>query len=640
MRANIKTNIKRGIAVGLIAIMAAVGPMQTLQPKDAGNGASAVAKAAETKKSHYIGEVRLAVDKEADKAKQILTDAGYEVIDQNLNEDVGSKWNKQGVQAVYMGIKRTDDESKAIRDMKTMNMLGNYSFSDLEKWVKENKATAQEKCKPILEALKEYRRNIKNGDAISLQAQVSMNAIKEDDSGELLGDLLLKDDTDETLLTKILAEGNVNLITTVMDILSTACEETDTTWLERMDSFTYKKLVQSYAKELFGTETVIGEQKSRVEQLLKAEYDTDARVLLDKWDSIRDSIIVPMSELSREEINDMLIDSISRGEEAFLKYRQNTIVEDLGKIPYGGKTLLDLFKLKKSVFERDITKLYPIIAAMSKGQRAMLAYSDPVNMMLKSFQREELRARGISGEKVETKEVISDSISIYEGVDRDMFMEGGAITSRALANQKSTGGLLSETTAYKVAEGASLVIAIIASIASLVSYALSLDSKAEIKQMSEFLELYQEKIDTYSGTDPATLQEYQNLFNEKQDSIQKLTAKMRSQRIFAVAALVISIITAIAFTALYIYEKIEKHNTKQLPIPAFIVDKDIESNAGKLVTYHAVLWNKDRNDDSGRADRADLNGDAAEQWIALYTTTDETMGDPILADSIYTEAND
>ncbi len=63
MRANIKNNIKRGIAVGLIAIMAAVNPLQTLQPTGAGTGSPLAAKAAEVDKAPYIGEVRLAVDK-------------------------------------------------------------------------------------------------------------------------------------------------------------------------------------------------------------------------------------------------------------------------------------------------------------------------------------------------------------------------------------------------------------------------------------------------------------------------------------------------------------------------------------------------------------------------------------------------
>ena len=60
MRANIKTDIKRGIAVGLIAIMAAINPMQTLQPT--GAESTTVAKAAETDKAPYIEEIRLAVD--------------------------------------------------------------------------------------------------------------------------------------------------------------------------------------------------------------------------------------------------------------------------------------------------------------------------------------------------------------------------------------------------------------------------------------------------------------------------------------------------------------------------------------------------------------------------------------------------
>ena len=113
--------IKRGIAVGLMALMACVNPLQTLSPVS-----GAVAKAAETA-APYVGEVRLAVDDKADNAKKALTDAGYEVVDQDLNEEAGSFWNDLGDEAVYMGIKRTDDENKAIRDMKTMNMLGKYS---------------------------------------------------------------------------------------------------------------------------------------------------------------------------------------------------------------------------------------------------------------------------------------------------------------------------------------------------------------------------------------------------------------------------------------------------------------------------------------------------------------------------------
>ena len=35
------------------------------------------------------------------------------MVDQDLNEEAGSFWNKLGDEAVYMGIKRTDDEKNA-----------------------------------------------------------------------------------------------------------------------------------------------------------------------------------------------------------------------------------------------------------------------------------------------------------------------------------------------------------------------------------------------------------------------------------------------------------------------------------------------------------------------------------------------
>ena len=51
--------IKRGIAIGLMALMACVNPLQTSSPL---NGTVTEARAAEAD-APYVGEVRLAVDK-------------------------------------------------------------------------------------------------------------------------------------------------------------------------------------------------------------------------------------------------------------------------------------------------------------------------------------------------------------------------------------------------------------------------------------------------------------------------------------------------------------------------------------------------------------------------------------------------
>ena len=138
-------------------------------------------------------------------------------------------------------------------------------------------------------------------------------------------------------------------------------------------------------------------------------------------------------------------------------------------------------------------------------------------------------------------------------------------------------------------------------------------------------------VDEYEITDASLLSE-----KEKQYEQKFLLSKEKADTSFTRARimLAISIIMAIVTTTLYIINKIDSRNRQQLAIPTVIVDKDVESTVTGYVAYSCVLWNKDRNDDSGRDNRGDLNGDAGDQWLALYTTTDKAMGTPILADSI------
>ena len=102
----------------------------------------------------------------------------------------------------------------------------------------------------------------------------------------------------------------------------------------------------------------------------------------------------------------------------------------------------------------------------------------------------------------------------------------------------------------------------------------------------------------------------------------------------------IALSVVLAGLAIFEYYKVKKkeNNVKQLPIPQSIVDFNVENDAGKYLTYNVVKWNLMRDEpdkkDFGRGDRADLNGDGGKQWLALYTSKDKVLGDPIIADSI------
>ncbi|MBR4554680.1 MAG: hypothetical protein IKO27_03705 [Ruminococcus sp.] len=85
----------------------------------------------------YISEVYLSYGDTDEKAKKWLEDNGYEILDQNLNEDAegGVSWlglaSKK--RSVYLGYKTTDDPDEAITDMRAMNMRGDYSYNEYEK---------------------------------------------------------------------------------------------------------------------------------------------------------------------------------------------------------------------------------------------------------------------------------------------------------------------------------------------------------------------------------------------------------------------------------------------------------------------------------------------------------------------------
>ena len=633
--ANFKTNIKRGIAVGLIAIMAAVNPLQTLQPT--GAGAPAVSKAAETDKAPYIGEVRLAVDDDADDAKQSLENAGYEVIDQDLNQDAGTVWNKYGEQAVYLGFKRTADKKDAIRDMKVMNMLGKYSYSDLATWVKQNRADAKEKVAPFMIALKEYRELLSSDtqDAMAKKVDETLRYIREDDSGKTLAEIF-SDKCDEETLVRILVEGNQSMVIAAIRALTSACEKPDSTWLERLSVLSKNKLFKDYAVGLYGKENLTPFQKDNVEKYMRSDLDDTAHKLLQKWDTLRGILVDPENEGTaddtlREKVSgDELSEAYMEAQDGMVRLRNTVIVENLQNIPYSGKTLADFFSVKKSVFEKDITKLYPIAAALSPGQVAMLDFIELGDLVQNGLSRIDLRKTGEtpSGELIDDIVSELEETSIYEGVDRSMFRDGAAMTSRSVKNMKSSGDNTSISNGFFTGAKVGLYISGILLVAAAWNFYKIPGIEEDMLSVEHTLNKLKEEKELFDGNyDLKGAEEIE--LNRKMDTAKEhlddLVEEYDQTTYSAKLLLVASIVMAFLSTAAYVTGKIIESNVDQLPIPDVMVDFDVESDISRYVSYQVVK------DASGNGD---LNGRAAKQWLSLYTTTDYAMGEPILADSL------
>ena len=622
MRANIKTNIKRGIAVGLIAIMAAVGPMQTLQPTGSGTGAPAVAKAAETDKAPYIGEVRLAVDKDANTAKQILEGEGYEVIDQDLNEKAGDSWNELGDQAVYMGIKRTDDESKAIRDMKTMNMRGKYSFTDLKKHISYKTDQSTDMYKRLSAAIEEYSDNYEDKDFLAVKAHDLLNYIIEDDSGKKLGDIFLEDPSREEVV-KMFLEGNKYIVGGIAKILALTSEqknEKGDIWTERMSAMpAYNDIIKEYAGKLYGRTDVVGEDKARTENFINSDLDEAAREVLDRWDEIR-SIFLDEKDMANR-LNTASEDGMDDEEIAELgdDIQNLTIVEYTKSIKYGKKSLYSFFKLSKEAFTKDITRLYPFVYALSKTQRKMLPYMDFPALFQGAITRTGIRDKKDNVES-QIENYLNESmkdlseISLYQDVDRAMYGPNAASTSRATDVitmwDGDAGRIKDNKNGFYITLWVSVGCFGLSVVGACLCYYYA---KTEFKNVANIFDFH--------------------------DTVSSILKYHPVAPILVVGGLALSVIFAIG--AIYQWNKYNKtyYNRTQLPIPEVMVDFDRDNDAGKFITYHVVKWNKMREPKgeekaSDRADRGDLNGDAAREWLALYTTTEKELGDPILADSL------
>ncbi|MBR6873275.1 MAG: hypothetical protein IKN17_07200 [Ruminococcus sp.] len=146
----------------------------------------------------------------------------------------------------------------------------------------------------------------------------------------------------------------------------------------------------------------------------------------------------------------------------------------LSDIKYDGKTLYDIIADEKTDFNEadERIALYPVIEAMSEGQRALLSYVDIGEMIVNS----KLDAEGWKNARAESEETLKseDAVSVYTGVDRTNFQPAGvALTSEARKLESSTGSSYNtklfglDITTVMIASYASFAVVLVAGIATL-----------------------------------------------------------------------------------------------------------------------------------------------------------------------------
>ncbi|MCR5587056.1 MAG: hypothetical protein K6F77_05945 [Lachnospiraceae bacterium] len=707
---------KRSFALFMVLVMTLLLPANRLTGK--------VAFAAENNTA-YIKELKLFVKTHGDiKDAQSWCDSqsankdddksnDWCVIPGNLNEGASGALKKEV--AVFMCYQKTSDVKEAVRDIAVMNEGGNYSVGEYEYFLNEQKDMYADLVSDMQDMLKEYRTNYSNSVPTAVKAHDFLNTYVEDDSGKKLGDLLL--DISDADLATMLLQANGQVVIVIQEQLTNACDTNETTWLDRMSKIgSYEKL-----KKKFMVSYNLDSKKAVA--AMDQKYKNNANLIVNNWDDIYKHFESIKDYMEKNEINEMSDDELSdwiakKSEEntedpelnSFIV--ESALMNSMAAYKYGDASIMNFFSQEVSVFNGDnIRLLYPIVASLTEGQISSLNQTVSFyTIMMSAISSTAINCTGVGMsakydelDKEETKEFKEDKeeisdleenykeifqetdpISVYEGVDRDVFNGGVAVTSTAKDYGNSSGTNWTDSfvesgaflgTAIGLAAGSilSTVGAIIASkyatkigktfiddafTAYRVKSNFGSGEKLQVLMKTEGFTEYEGKLFNICKYDfdkcENVLKEGVNLWNktggakginpEELPKLIKAQKSLRSKlmdkgskvlnseathaysiiRGLKIGLTIFAILMAAADITMSIITLYKYYNRDHVDIPKYMVDLTYDENEERSYCYYKGLLDTD-------GGQGDLNGGGGKQWLAIYSTKDADAGNPILA---------
>ncbi len=497
----------------------------------------------------------------------------------------------------------------------------------------------------------------------------------------------------------LLMQGKGESIQLMETELTKASDSSDDTWLDRFLKTDLNALTQEIKeKNPTLTPTDINKELDKkyndAAKKIRDKWSAFNEILLNydnALDELDEAVETEVKEIkvnddsSEQEIKEAVADAyvsqadVVKGSMA----AEDIIAHDfLEASKYGKGTLLEFFQKDVSEFtsEKNIRNLYPIVDALSSGQIAGLDFLSVKDMIMMAVADK----NSFNDAKISNVE----PVSIFQDVNREIYEKGGvALTSDAIRAQASsqnpkpafalstTGIVLWSCTAASTA----------AAIASLAAFKSLKPSESMLRLQADVAKLNEARNAlNYINRELAKPESefgfgiIRDIYKDKQaialERIERLgpseEAYKKATRAFALKSNIckyLSVGFAIAGVILAGYsiyttitELMEYYKVDFAPIPKYIVEKtDITEDQtinGKKQTvmiknqtayYKVVTCN--RTDGGGSAvekknheilkDRADLNGDVGQQWLALYSVK-YNNGTPILADSLKVKLGD
>ena len=648
-------------------------------------------------KNTYVSEVKVAAGGSAESDLKnegftLLCDESGDPVD--LNVGAGGGKGSQGNKKVLMGYKTTTKVKDAITDLAVMNMCGGYDVNEYDLLMRRYMgAQISPFIDSFLVAINEYRENIASEDDANRQRaeyiRSALNKFTDDDCGGAgLGDLLLNETVYEMAKPKfdqlsekeqekqgiaavnaevrnalseakknqhcdiltLFAQADGQIMLVIYDLITRAADTSDDSWIDRFTAMTYDDLLDSF--DMAPTDA---------KKKAARAFDDDANRILQNWETFRalligaeeDAVKIDDMELpdiegaqekldaltenaSEQEIGDAYraVDEACAQQAEMLEMAGNIAAADyLASIAYGDGTLYDFFTQSSSEVKENITVLYPMVAALSEGQRAGVEF-----ISLRELVMIGNRESKYSDEQLEDLK----EASVYEGVDRGIYRKGGValtsdvLRSRALQIQKNRADeswLSTKTIVLYAVTGACLL----GFIGSLIGFGVRSKQLAKATRIANSPRFNPNSIAFEPGS--------QALSSRNTVRVDNLSASTATAKWMAVGFSAATFIMA-GISAYTTWQDLKDfYKVDYAVIPHYMVDEAsityYNEHGEKLVKenhaayYEAVTCNRKESDKNYKAlsNCADLNGDVGQQWLALYYCKDYNEMQPILANS-------
>ena len=541
----------------------------------------------------FISEVALVYEDSIDAAKKAIKGTDWKLYEQDLNPNADYMIDD----GVYLIYKTSTNVEDAITDLRVMDMYGGYSTSNYERQLEASRKAYLSAVSYIRTAAAEFKSLYDAGDDMAKLAYRQMNYYKDISESEMLmGDFMLNIPSDDALVT-VLMEGNAFVVTNLVTLLAIG-----------LSGASGETLATRIAAEYAIKDTLTDVDYYDAASGLVEEFQ-ELAARIKRYDTLADQY-------------DLTDDNMSEDEFQFLsEYAAIALI--LEGITYGEETLKD-FIVKGNWQIKD---LYPIVAALSQGQRALaemgmfttvLQYSSPSASIEDLYEMVEETEKEITDENGNLK-----IFDVYMGVDRSIFEGNFAFTTAAERQQALTGMEWNASdylddkaddvvpyTLVKSLMAAGVVVAVAPLFVTQISATIAASAIRSgvgyaVYQMTSY------KLAVFLGGGG------------------KYVGAAGASKVFlcAGAGLVIAALGVIGISVWYGY-----YNPDYTPIPENMVDVRETDIGDKYIKYTAA---KVYEDGKLSEKNADFNAYEGKEWIALYYTKDATAGNCLTPKFVY-----